>query len=325
MKKNSEKGPSLLMKGIELSKKYYLEFGASMIHEQFSEIESLIAVGLVGAGSECFGFDDDLSHDHDFEPGFCMFIPDEDVIDSRTEFRLERAYSKLPREFCGFRRQQLSPVGGNRHGVIRTSDFYKAKTGNKSGKLNFADWLTISETYLAEATNGEIFRDDYGEFSLIRNNLLNMPDDIVFKKLAGNLLLMGQSGYYNYDRCLAHGETAAAQLAIGEYVSNCMSAVFHLNRKYMPFYKWSFRALSQLEKLGQIAPSLEILLTTGNTSQLAETKKKLIDKISFLIVEELKKQQLTQSDGNDLGVHAYSVNEKVSDISIRNAHILSAV
>ena len=87
------------MKGIDLSEKFYNECGAPMIKNEFPDLEGVIAVGLVGAGSECFGFDDDISHDHDFEPGFCMFIPDEDVIDSRTEFRLERAYAKLPKVF----------------------------------------------------------------------------------------------------------------------------------------------------------------------------------------------------------------------------------
>ena len=32
--------------------------------------------------------------------------------------------------------------------------------------------------------------------------------------------MMAQSGQYNYSRCLAHGETAAAQLAAGEYVTH---------------------------------------------------------------------------------------------------------
>ena len=39
------------------------------------------------------------------------------------------------------------------------------------------------------------------------------------------LLLMAQSGQYNYARCLAHGERAAAQLAAGDFVRHCMAAV----------------------------------------------------------------------------------------------------
>ena len=65
------------MKGLELAKKYYLECGAPMIKEQFGKYEHLIAVGLIGSGSECLGYDDDISTDHDFEPAFCIFLPDE--------------------------------------------------------------------------------------------------------------------------------------------------------------------------------------------------------------------------------------------------------
>ena len=90
------------MKGLELSQKFYETYGAPMLHTQFAPFEEIIAVGLCGSGSECFGFDDEISRDHDFEPGFCLFLPGEDVIDRRTSFLLERAYAKLPKEFLGF-------------------------------------------------------------------------------------------------------------------------------------------------------------------------------------------------------------------------------
>lgn len=45
----------LVVKGLEISKAYYEEFGVPMIKEQFPELEPKIAVGLIGSGSECFG------------------------------------------------------------------------------------------------------------------------------------------------------------------------------------------------------------------------------------------------------------------------------
>ena len=65
------------MKGLELSRKFYETYGAPMLHEKFPELEDKLAIGLVGDGSECFGYDDDISRDHDFEPGFCIFVPDD--------------------------------------------------------------------------------------------------------------------------------------------------------------------------------------------------------------------------------------------------------
>ena len=64
--------------GLELAKQYYETYGRPMIAEQFPQYEERIAVGLVGPGSECFGFDDEISRDHDFEAGFCLWVTSED-------------------------------------------------------------------------------------------------------------------------------------------------------------------------------------------------------------------------------------------------------
>lgn len=313
------------MKGLELSRKYYFEYGAPMLEKDFPQYLPYIAVGLVGSGSECLGYDDDISTDHDFEPGFCIFLPDESVIDSKVEFALERAYAKLPKEFMGFKRCSLSPVGAKRHGVIRLSDFLSEKIGSTTGELSTEQWFLVPEYALAEMTCGEIFRDDSRLFEGIRDELRSMPNDVFLKKLAGNLLLMGQSGQYNYYRCISRGETGAAQLAAIEFVKSAMQAIFLLNGKYMPYYKWSFRALGELEKFSNLSYSLEYLISSENTSENAKLKYDMIEDISALIIEELKKRSLTDGICNDLEKHAYSVNDKILDNDIRNRNILFAV
>ena len=105
------------MNGLQLSKEYYETYGKPMLEENFPDLLPYLAVGFTGSGSERWGFDDEVSRDHDFEPGFCLFLPDESIVDAKQEFRLERAYAKLPKEFMGVKRQPMSPVGGNRNGV----------------------------------------------------------------------------------------------------------------------------------------------------------------------------------------------------------------
>ena len=123
------------MNGLELSERFYRECGKPMLEEQFSDLLPYLAVGLFGSGSECFGFDDEVSRDHDFEPGFMLLLPGEDVVDRREAFRLERAYAKLPKEFLGFPRSAVAPVGGARHGVIRTAEWFTDKVGSPDGIL----------------------------------------------------------------------------------------------------------------------------------------------------------------------------------------------
>ena len=313
------------MKGIELSELFYREYGEPMLKERFAEYLPFIAVGLTGCGSERFGYDDCISCDHDFEAGFCVFLPDESLVDRKTEFALERAYSKLPCEFMGVKRAQISAVGGNRYGIMRISDFLLEKTGSPDGEISLKQWLFTPEQSLAEATNGKIFYDGLGVFSKIRKTLEYMPENVRLKKLAGELLMMGQSGQYNYLRCVARGESGAAQLAVIQFVSSAMHVIFLLNKKYMPYYKWSFRALRELDKLSELSFDLEYLISSGNSECEVAQKQIKIERISTEIIKMLLEQGISDFCENELEGHAYAVNSKISDAELRNMHILSAV
>ena len=313
------------MNGLELSERFYTDCVKPMLSEQFLDILPYLAVGLFGSGSECFGFDDGVSTDHDFEPGVCILLPDESVVDRQTAFRLERAYYKLPKEFLGFHRSAIAPVGGARHGVLRTAEVFQDKVGSPDGVLTVQQWLTVPEHALAEATNGRLFFDGYGEVTRIREGLARYPEDVRRKKLAGHLLLSAQAGQYNYRRCLAHGETGAAQLAVHEFVQHTMAAAFLLNNVYEPYYKWSFRAMRALPKLSLLAETAEYLLSTDNEPSLAESKYDMIEDAAADVIDELQAQGLTKAICGDLEKHAYSVNDSIADGDIRNLHILAAV
>lgn len=315
------------MNGLDLARGYYETYGRPMLEADFPELLPYLAVGFVGSGSERFGFDDEVSRDHDFEPGFCIFLPGEDVVDSRQAFSLERAYARLPKEYKGIRRQPLSPVGGNRNGVIRTADFYTAKVGARDGNLSSEQWLTLPDYALAEAVNGEVFFDAYGEFSSIREALCRMPEDIRRKRIAGNLLLMAQSGQYNYIRCLRHGEPEAAQLAATEFVQAAMKVVFLLQHRYMPYYKWSFRALRQLEGTALLADRLSSLLLGDSRGGDAcrQMQYDAVEEIATRIIAALQEQGISNAVGWELEAHAYAVNNTIRDGTVRNLHILTAV
>ena len=309
------------MQGMELSKKYFEEFGRSMLEENFKDILPYLAVGLTGSGSECFGYDDEKSQDHDFEPGFCIFIPDERAIDTKDEFRLQREYDKLPSEFMGFAKPKMKPVGGNRKGVIRIGDFFKQRCGNPKGELSVYEWLSVPEYALAEAVNGKIFFDNLGLITSIRENLKQYPDDIRLKKLAEYLLTMAQAGQYNYNRCVERGENAAAQMSLYKFVEAGLHVIFLLNRQYMPYYKWSFRALRDLPRLGNLYDSLEYLISSDNDGKRALTKSNMIEDIAALIIKEMKSENLTDATCNYLEKHAYSVNDHIKDGTLRNMSI----
>ena len=310
------------MKGIELSKAFYAQYGKPMLEEDFTDILPFLAVGLFGSGSECFGFDDAVSADHDFEPGSCIFLPGEDVVDRKRAFALERAYAKLPKEFMGYRRAMLSPVGGARHGVMRTAEFFEEKIGAADGVLTLSQWFAVPEQALAECTNGEIFFDNYGEVTRVREALCAFPEEIRLKKLAGNLLIMAQAGQYNYPRCVQRGDRGAAFFAMNEFVQAALSAVFLLNRKYMPFYKWAFRAAGELTILQDSVRRLRRLADLEQVVPPAEAQS-LIEGICAEVAEELRRQDFSSSEDSFLAPHSGEIMAGIQDPEIRRLHVMA--
>ncbi len=309
------------MQGLEIAKEFYLQYGRPMLEEQFPDVIDRIAVGLAGEGSECLGFDDDVSRDHDFDAGFCLWITEED--ERLFGFRLERAYAKLPKEFMGLCRGMLSPVGGKRHGVIIIEHFYKRFLGADTAPDSVERWLYTPSSSLLAASNGEVFVDTLGKFSAVREVLrAGYPEDIRRKKLAAHTVLMAQAGQYNFPRCLARGEKGAAQLAVFEFVKHTISAIYLLNNRYEPFYKWAYRGLKELPVLGHIGDALQALTELDNSASNARVKQEVIEDIATLFIQELKIQKLTQATCGDLEKHAYSIQDGIKDVMLRNMHIM---
>ncbi len=309
------------MQGLDISREFYLQYGKPMLKEQFSDVIDRIAVGLAGEGSECLGFDDEHSRDHDFDAGFCLWITEEDERD--FGFRLERAYSKLPKEFMGLRRSAVSPVGGNRHGVITVENFYTKFLGAPTAPDTAERWLTIPSSSLAAAVSGEVFCDALGAFSEVRNTLKQgYPEDVRLKKLAAHTVLAAQAGQYNYMRCVNRGETAAAQLCAFEFVKHVISTIYLLGNRYEPFYKWAYRGMRELPVLNNLGDALEFLTETDNTAETATTKQAVIEDIAGMLIAEFKEQGITKATCGDLEKHAYSIQDSVKDATLRNTHIM---
>ncbi len=303
------------MKGLDLAREFYLEYGKPMIERDFASVADRIAVGLVGHGSECFGFDDEQSRDHDFDAGFCLWLTDAD--EAEFGFKLFRAHSKLPKEYKGYKMIQKSLFGSEHKGVHTISEFYRRYTGTDGAPQSNEQWLSIPDFYLAEATNGEVFYDALGEFTAIRNQILTgMPQDVLYKKIASKALLMAQTGQYNFNRCLSHGETGAATLALADFARTAVEMIFLLNGQYAPYYKWLFRAGRALQTLGDRVEMLERLITD---STLADSQKTdIIEGVCADIIAELKARGLTDVNSDYLEPHAYDVNDKIKDSNIRN-------
>ncbi|WP_062303165.1 DUF4037 domain-containing protein [Demequina subtropica] len=237
--------------GLELARSYWEHVGLPMLEERHPGLMARAAVGLVGHGSDRYGFDDALSRDHDWGPGFCVWLTDDDL--ARHGERLQADYDALPREHRGHVwAAETSRAADRRVGVFGIGDFFEGLTGHREAPApdQAHAWLLLDEATLAAATNGAVFRDPLGAFSRVRDGFRRMPDDVRVALISRRLGMMAQAGQYNVPRMLARGDGEAAWLSVAEFVAAASSAVYLLNRPsavgYLPYYKWRFAALRAL-------------------------------------------------------------------------------
>ncbi|MFC0125336.1 DUF4037 domain-containing protein [Bifidobacterium apri] len=303
--------------GLALAKRMWLEYGKPMIAERYPQYQGRIAAGLVGHGSECYGFDDKLSHDHDFGPDFCLWLTDEDY--AHIGERLQADYDALPDRFLGFGPRQSTPRAqgdGRRVGVFRIGDFFESVTGYRTAPAADQphEWLMLDEATLAAATNGQVFADPLGAFSKTRQGFKLMPDDVRLSLISRRLGMISQAGQYNLPRMLRRGDGSSAWMSVSMFADAVSSLVFLINTPvsagYAPYYKWRFAALRRLSarmgtRLAGVCGKVEQVLRlagvacyddSGHAQDAASAMDALIDAICANIVAELKREGLTDSD-----------------------------
>ena len=129
------------MKGLELAEEYYKAYGRKLFEEKFPHLVEHMAVGLVGYGSECLGFDDELSMDHDYGPSFCVWLPRE--LYQQYGAQVQAAYEELPQEFGGYSGRVSEVQGQGRVGSLCLEDFYLGILGRDTVPETETEWLAL--------------------------------------------------------------------------------------------------------------------------------------------------------------------------------------
>lgn len=298
---------------IARSKEFYEKYGRKMIHNTFPEYEDKIAVGVAGMGSDCFGFDDEISTDHDYDIGFLMWLTPE-VYDEIGE-QLTFAYKDLLKE-AGVDEEHYGRLV-ERRGVFEIKDFYQEFLGDS---YNLGNASSRYEDYqLAAATNGEVFRDDLGEFTAVRNRLLEYYDDRSWgQKLVKAVHDFSQYGQSNYARMMARQDYVTANICVAKAVESAMDLTYLLARTYAPYYKWKFKGLeklinerkwinidklfelrgmlAELSELGSQAKAWENEVYDASVVNYKDKKLVLIDKIAETLLVELKAKGLATGE-----------------------------
>lgn len=299
------------MKGLSLAEEYYRQVGLPTLEKEFPQEISRMAFGMAGEGSDCFGYDDEISRDHDWGAGFCIWLTDEDYASFGKP--LEEAYTRLPID--GYPVRNTSPQGEGRVGVIKISNFFYRYLGVTVPPENPVKWLQIPEEGLALVTNGRIFRDDLGELSRIRQDFSEgYPRDVWLKKLAAKLAKLARAGQYQLPRCKKRGDKVASLIALSDFLSAAMGVCYLLEGKYMPYFKWQRKGLEDLSLPQGLLPADFDTVIENNA---------MVEYICECIANELRNRGITNSKSSFLQDHSLEVYEQIQDPDLLQLHLLS--
>ena len=308
--------------GLELARRFFRE-SEPLLEALIPDVLGRAAVGLAGEGSECFGCDDEISRDHDWGPGFCIWLPRRELSD--VEAKLEKALAGLPLTFGGFPARMTPERRKGRVGPLAVEDFYARFTGLSRPPQTWREWRALPEYALAACTNGEVFRDDAGVFSAFREALLRFyPEDVRRKKIAARCMIMAQAGQYNLPRSLRRGEASAAMLAAARFVEAALSMTFLLNRRFMPFYKWAPRLAAGLPVLGRETAETARLLAATSFADPEQGEKAVnaVERLCGAVASRLREEGLAEAGGDWLWELGPSVQMGIAEPELRAADVM---
>ena len=265
--------------GMDIARDYFNLVVLPSFQKEIPELMHLLAFGLIGEGSECFGFDDELSRDHDFGPSICIWMQPHAYRQNYA--KVKRVYDNLPKEFMGLKRRELQ--GKHRVGIMNQEEFFKYYTGYANAEIfknklkqdkdvvELAYFDSFDTDYMACFFNGEIFYDEGGVFTQKINdfrNLFTKDYPSYFRlKIAESFSLMAQYGQYNYIRCMKRKDFVTARICIDKFMEETLKCIHYFNQTFPPYYKWLQKSALRFEKLGVLATFMDAIVDFSDQRQ----------------------------------------------------------
>ena len=281
-------------KGMDICRSFFEEFGMPAIKEHFPDDYNNMAFGLVGEGSDCFGYDDEYSRDHDWGPGFCIWMSDE--VYENIGLKVQKVYDELPVEYKGYKRV-ATQQGAIRLGVHRISDFYTHFIGASAWKeweefnhISNNTLMWIEEYQLSGATNGEVWEDKEGIFTKVRNEIKKYYDDgSMLLKLAQESALFSQNLQYNYMRMRKRKERVSVSFVLNDGLKQALRIAYLLNRTYAPHEKWLFKGAEGFKTVPKITDFVERITEADEYDRInkADTVQPIVEELALYLLEAM--------------------------------------
>ncbi len=260
--------------GLQLNNLFYHEAVRPILAAHFPGL--LHSAARLGAGSEVLGYDDEMSTDHDWGPRLQLFLAEADWKSQGTAVS-DTLAAHLPHTFRGYavhfgppnvegtRLMAESRTGPVAHRVEVTTvrrflQHYMAL--DPFAALSVADWLTTPQQLLLGVTAGQVYVDELGELTAVRQRLAYYPHDVWLYLLAAQWSRIGQEEHFVGRTALRHDELGSRLLA-ARLVHDLMQLCFLMEKQYAPYPKWFGTAFKGLNSAAAMAPLLQRVLTAA--------------------------------------------------------------
>lgn len=291
----------------EISSIYTKEYILPLLEKKLPEILDKVSIALIGEGSEVLGYEDNYSKDHDY-----TFMPT--ILLNRENYekyreKLEDILLSLPRKFAKISHTNTEAIK-ERKGLKCYEDYLYKYFGKEDINLNILDYRNIPEYVFGYFANASIYYDGDNKLTNLVSSINYYPEVIRQNKIARVCTQIAQSGQYNYLRLMKRNDIVGASIAKNIFIENTIHLIYLLNKKYMPIYKWYTKGMQDFEILKNLLDRIEKLLDSSLDMHKCSN---MIEEICYYLVEELKKQKLSNVRGYFLTNHAIYIQQNIDD------------
>lgn len=211
------------IKGLELSKSFFNENKALLFKKIPSNAIEYITIGLFGFGSECYGVDDEISEDHDFDQGFIILV--EDSVPLTDFLKIKQAYDCLPKLY-----KRFCLLNQTKHGVHYMKEYLNY--------LGVNDVKNISDESKALLLNGKLFYQGFAStfanlrYDIRKNSNYDFLIDLSLKALEINKYIP-----YNLKRSLDRGDLYTFKSLKNNLVNHLIEFYYIYHKMYLPHDK----------------------------------------------------------------------------------------
>jgi len=207
------------MKGLEISRRFFLEWGLPFLQQHFPRLTTRVAAGKIG-GSDCLGADDAISRDHDWGPLFMLWLDQDDHRDYASAVR-QKIDEAAPDSFLGYSRPDNSYVAE----IHSRIEYFDHHVGIHVPPESGSEWMpdAYAEEMLYDITHGSIYYDPTGRLNSLRQGFAAFARDPIFRlrRLVDTCFGVWHYGEYNFCERLVHREDAVSlHVCLAKFIEN---------------------------------------------------------------------------------------------------------